>query len=105
MKTRIFQFIALGGLLVLALLVIAGWFLLYRDTSIYAPGFTQRAFDKVRPGMTQSEVRQLLGEPLGVRDRAWYYSDPSDYGVYHAKIVVFSEKLLVSRKVSYLMSD
>lgn len=104
MKPRIFRFAALG-LLVLVLLVIAGWFLLYRDTSVYAPGFTQRAFDQVRPGMTQREVRQLLGEPLGMRGHAWYYSDPSSYGVYHAKIVVFSEALLVSRKVTYLMSD
>ena len=104
MKPRVFRFATLG-LVALILLVIVGWFLLYRDTSVYAPGFTQRAFDQVRLGMTQSEVRQLLGEPLGVRGRAWYYSDPSNYGVYHAKIVVFSEDLLVSRRVSYIMHD
>ncbi len=104
MKPRVFRF-ASFGLVILFLLVTSGWFLLYRDTSVYAPGFTQRAFEQVRPGLTQSEVRQLLGEPLGVRGRAWYYSDPSNYGVYHAKIVVFSENLLVSHRVSYLMHD
>jgi outer membrane protein assembly factor BamE (lipoprotein component of BamABCDE complex) len=96
---------AASGIVALVLLVFAGWFLLYRDTSVYAPGFTQRAFEQVRPGMTQSEVRRLLGEPLGSRGRAWYYSDPSNHGVYHAKIIVFSEDLRVSRKVSYIMHD
>lgn len=104
MKPRVFRFATLG-LVALGLLVLTGWFLLYRDTSVYAPGFTQRAFEQVRPGMTESEVRQLLGEPLGVQGRAWYYSDPSNYGVYHAKIVVFSEDLLVSRTDSYVMHD
>jgi outer membrane protein assembly factor BamE (lipoprotein component of BamABCDE complex) len=104
MKPLVFR-IVIAGVVVLGLLVFAGWHLLYRDTSIYAPGFTQRAFEEVHPGMTQSEVRQLLGEPLGVKDQAWYYSDPSNYGVYHAKIVVFSEDLIVSRKVTYVMHD
>lgn len=104
MKRRTLIFGTLG-LAALGFLVFAGWFVLYRDTSIYAHGFTQDAFERVEAGMTQDEVRQLLGEPLGVKGGAWYYSDPSSYGVYHARIVVFSEEEAVARIVSYVMHD
>lgn len=34
------------------------------DHTKYAPGFSEAAFEKVRPGMDRDAVRQLLGEPL-----------------------------------------
>lgn len=37
------------------------------DETIYAHGYSHSAFRKVRAGMGEREVRQLLGDPLGTR--------------------------------------
>src|SRR5262245_13980999 len=37
------------------------------DTTSYAPGYTDRGFRAVRPGMTEAQVRKLIGPPLGER--------------------------------------
>ena len=36
------------------------------NTWTYAPGFTEQKFSKIRVGMTQAEVRKMLGKPLSV---------------------------------------
>ena len=38
-----------------------------QDTTRYAPGYTEAGFQSIRPGMPESEVRRLLGEPLSIR--------------------------------------
>lgn len=52
--------------LMLCLLAAFSWFLLYRDTSLYAPGFSESSFSKVRIGMSVREVYSLLGEPVSI---------------------------------------
>jgi hypothetical protein len=51
---------------------------LAEDDTVYAPGFTERAFRTVQPGYSQAQVLTLLGKPLGLRDydgyTYWYYS-------------------------------
>lgn len=48
------------------------------DDTAYAPGFTESAFRRIRPGYSQAQVIALLGNPLGSRDYEgftyWYYS-------------------------------
>jgi|GEM_PF-1579828 len=39
-----------------------------RDTTIYASGFTNEAFEKIQLGMAVEDVYSLLGRPLGVRE-------------------------------------
>lgn len=34
------------------------------DTTQYSPGYTEAAFEAVQEGMTEDEVRRLLGEPI-----------------------------------------
>jgi hypothetical protein len=54
-------------LLVVAVLLVVGTSaLLYRmmDSTEYSPGYSEKAFKEVREGMTEADVRRLLGEPL-----------------------------------------
>jgi inner membrane protein len=41
-----------------------------RGQTEYAPGFSERAFASVAPGMSEAEVAQLLGPPL---EQSWHY--------------------------------
>lgn len=40
--------------------------LIYGEDSRYSSGFSHRAFNKIRPGMTKKQVLDLVGEPLQV---------------------------------------
>jgi outer membrane protein assembly factor BamE (lipoprotein component of BamABCDE complex) len=55
------------------------WYWLYRDTTIYAPGYTEEKFSQVEIGMNSEEVYALLGPPLSIDSRAvlemWLYDD------------------------------
>ena len=44
--------------------------------TIYATGFSERGFAKIRPGMNASEARQLAGEPIYIQSTYWQYSRP-----------------------------
>ena len=48
--------------------------LLREDTS-YASGFSETAFRTIRPGLTEREVRELLGSPY---QEWWFYTEPDD---------------------------
>ncbi len=41
-----------------------------RGQTEYAPGFSERTFASVAPGMSEAEVAQLLGPPL---EQSWHY--------------------------------
>jgi outer membrane protein assembly factor BamE (lipoprotein component of BamABCDE complex) len=56
-----------GGLLIAAIILI--WYWLYRDTTIYAAGFTEQKFSQLKEGMTDEEVFTLLGPPLSTESR------------------------------------
>jgi hypothetical protein len=43
------------------------WTYLARDTTVYAPGFNQRAFFAIHPGTTRETVERQIGPPL----RTW----------------------------------
>jgi hypothetical protein len=63
----------------------------------FAPGFSERLFDKVKPGMTQNEVEHVLGEPLDripwplwERFYRWDYSDSvTNVNDYHMRSIIF----------------
>lgn len=44
------------------------------DTTEYASGYSDKGFRKLRKGMTEKEVRALLGEPI----RVWEYRPPKE---------------------------
>ena len=46
-----------------------GLLLAWDDSTVYAAGYSDRAFRRVRPGMGVDEVRGLLGDPVGCRLR------------------------------------
>jgi outer membrane protein assembly factor BamE (lipoprotein component of BamABCDE complex) len=70
-------------LLLLTTLIVAVpawvWYTATRDTSIYAPRFTEEAFTRIRIGMSIASVYDILGAPLETmhrtRSEMWFY-DP-----------------------------
>ena len=46
-----------------------GLLLAWDDSTVYAGGYSDRVFRRVRPGMSLDEVRGLLGDPVGCRLR------------------------------------
>jgi hypothetical protein len=45
---------------------LAFWYLVI-DSTEYAPGYSEKAFQSIREGMTKGEVEQRLGKPFEVR--------------------------------------
>ena len=43
----------------------------------YAPGYTDRGFFRIRPGMTEAQVRSLIGEPFYTNE-VWSYNPPGE---------------------------
>lgn len=52
-----------------------------QDTTHYAPGYSEWKFRSIRPGMHESEVIRLLGQPLRIHAAepriTWYYGPPT----------------------------
>jgi outer membrane protein assembly factor BamE (lipoprotein component of BamABCDE complex) len=46
-----------------------------RDRTEYSPGFSERRFDSVAEGQSQTQVRQQLGAPL---EDGWMYPPPGE---------------------------
>lgn len=71
----------------------------------YAPGFTEARFAKIRPGMTEVEVRQLVGAPLERRSwspigELWSYSDSvTNVPNFHRRDVLITESGKVYMRV------
>jgi outer membrane protein assembly factor BamE (lipoprotein component of BamABCDE complex) len=69
--------VAAGLLLAATILLVLRDF--SRDRSVYAPDFTEAAFQRIKVGMTERSVYSLLGSPL-IRtevdsQEAWCYAD------------------------------
>ncbi len=60
-------------------LLAGAWWWYALDRSVYAPGYTERAFKQLTLGMTESEVLSLLGPPLSVdahpQPEMWFYNE------------------------------
>ena len=52
--------------------------LFYRQDTVYAAGFSERAFEHVKFGQVEDEARRILGDPLDHKvfgeKEYWYYS-------------------------------
>lgn len=109
---------------VLTLIVAGGWYPLpvvdkiasvvfFPHDTIYAPHYSDEAFNKVRVGQHRQKILALLGEPL---ERGQYQDDGTEYWYYSRhgprydnywnKIVVFDvQRGQVIRKVDELDPD
>ena len=60
------------------LLIILAWLWLTSDTSIYAPGFSEDAFQEIKIGMRRESVYELLGPPISRKNvdspESWSYT-------------------------------
>ncbi|MBI5737923.1 MAG: hypothetical protein HY997_18840 [Mycolicibacterium neoaurum] len=75
------------------------------DTTYYAVGYSDRAFLKIKPGISCAEVEALLGPPLEVRelkgDQLWLYSSRREDTSYHERVVVVRDCIAIRRLSSY----
>jgi hypothetical protein len=63
-----------------------------REDTQYVPGYSDKAFRAVRPGMSSQQVLELLGQPLqrvplGVLSETWRYSRSPSEGHYRLRAV------------------
>jgi hypothetical protein len=114
----------LAGLTIGALVVVAilfqkvtrdGWqgvFLpLFSESSetVYAPSYSYFAFRRIRIGMTVTEVKGLIGEPLKIVARptgdVWVYSDSPVSRSYRMREVMFDSRGRVADVVAEFVFD
>jgi outer membrane protein assembly factor BamE (lipoprotein component of BamABCDE complex) len=74
----VLRILAVAAFAAVALTAAALWWS-SRDTTVYASGFKEEAFQELKPGMDIAEVYSLLGEPLAVRQEnspeRWCYGE------------------------------
>lgn len=72
---------------------------LYGNDTEYAPGYSEKKFARLKPGMTMDEVEERLGRPLqeyviGGEEFGWKYTrSPRDMS-YRVRVVVFKAGLV-----------
>lgn len=77
----------------------SGLRLIFGDDTVYATAYSEAAFRRIAIGMTEDQVRALLGEPLGMRVQPfgrtswWFTTSPHDKS-YRQRAVVFQDGLV-----------
>jgi hypothetical protein len=113
-----------AGLTILALVVVAilfqmatldGWqgvllpLLSESSETVYAPRYSYVAFRRIRIGMTVTEVKGLIGEPLKIVARptgdVWVYSDSPVSRSYRMREVMFDPRGRVAEVVAEFVFD
>lgn len=77
-------------------------------STVYAPGYSDHAFRRVRVGMSSNEVVALLGPPLVVTihtdgREGWAYSDKERDTSHFQRGVSFRNGVVCSKNSSYYM--
>ncbi len=86
---------------------------LFAEDTVYASGYSDRAFRRVQTGMTMKQVVELLREPVCVRTdpyalakfsgstECWAYShSPSDTN-YRIRLICFRDGLVRAKRAEY----
>lgn len=111
--------LTIGALVVVAILfqkaTLDGWqgvflpLLSESSETVYAPRYSYFAFRRVRIGMTITEVKDLLGEPLKIVARptgdVWVYSDSPVSRSYRMREVMFDPRGRVAEVVAEFEFD
>ncbi|MBN2383244.1 hypothetical protein JXQ70_10210 [bacterium] len=69
--------------------------LIYNHDTKYAVGYKEDVFQSLKMGLTQYEVKKLIGEPLTERkndkgDIIWHYSEPGKkYDHFYNRVLIF----------------
>jgi SmpA / OmlA family len=87
----------------------ARWWVCYNFATVYAPGYDESQFRRVRIGMTSKEVESILGDPLRKDSTSaqrwgpyenWIYSEPPPHGTigdnYWRRWVMFDDGKVVA---------
>ena len=80
------------------------WSLLFEEDTRYAPGYSEAGFYKIKHGMTEAEVKRLLGEPLMVDPpdsrrnyTYWRYSESPKDTHYRQRFIRFQNGIVTER--------
>ena len=97
-------FATVGGVAILVFAVL--WQLAAGNT--LAPGLTSDGFLSIRPGMSEAEVREILGAPLEREtrvvhpgDKEWEYASPGFAGTGFAASIGFREGRVSGAEIKY----
>ena len=77
------------------------------DTTVYSPGFSEISFRRVKVGMSQDEVRRLLGPPLKeynfpkLGKTGFAYSESEADGSYRIRMVLFAQGKVTNLRAEY----
>ena len=78
---------------------------LFSDTTNYAPGFQEQAFDEICIGDDKDEVLKVLGNPLqqDVRDglERWRFTESRADSHYRMRQITFENGIVVSKQSYY----
>jgi hypothetical protein len=87
----------------------ARWWVRHHFWTVYAPGYSESQFRRVRIGMTPNEVESIVGRPIRKDSTSswapcWIYSEPPPHGTigdnYSRRWVIFN-----NGKVSAIVDD
>jgi outer membrane protein assembly factor BamE (lipoprotein component of BamABCDE complex) len=104
------------GLLCMALIAFAAFTgiasPLVWTTTRYAPGYSEKRFKKIRPGMPESHVRAALGNPLadfynsaGEQTFIYSFENSKGFAMYHWRKVLTLTNGVVAEKQSYIYEN
>ena len=81
---------------------------LFQEDTVYAEGYTDEGFRQVHIGMSETEVRQLLGDPLetymprqGVNRTSLQYSRSPGNTHYRIRAIFIRDGRVISKKVEF----
>lgn len=105
-------FLLLGSLALLHYLLLDGldgllFSMVTEESTYYSPGYSSKSFRRVQIGMSQREVRDLLGEPLreypvdGGRRKGWLYSWKRADSSYRERVILFESGKVVRKYSDY----
>jgi len=107
--------IPVGILMIIHALLLDGldgviWSLIHKEDTQYSQEYTDTGFRKIEVGMAKEHVLFILGRPLFARSyendkEYWYYSTSPNDTHYRIRIIVFSPKGFVIKKVSEYYVD
>jgi hypothetical protein len=99
-----------GLSLLMGVMVYGAVVMFWSEDTVYAPQYTEAAFESVAVGWDRALVKERLGEPLA-RDRTfeggewWSYTKSAETGYYYVRSVRFDAGGLVVEKATQFHED
>jgi hypothetical protein len=86
------------------------WSSMFEEDTVYAPGYSDASFRKVANGMSESELKSLLGDPLSLypayKNRgqdwtSWCYTKSQNSSHYRIRSVRIKENIVIGKHAEF----